>query len=99
MIKIIVKNFIINQNKTIISNQSSKRKIIGFNVDNNKVLIATLEVEKVKEELNQLLKKYHVYIKQDDESNDFFSFRVNTSQLLLIRQIILKNYFFDMLKQ
>ena len=98
-IKIIVKNFIVNEIKTTISEQSSNRRIIGFNVDNNKVLVATFEVEKVKEELNQYLKNSHVYIKQEDEGNDFFSFRVNTSQLLLIRQIILKNYFFDMIKK
>lgn len=94
-----VKNFYGGGQGTIISKDDSKRKIIGFNVDNNKVLIACLSVDKVKDELEKLLREQHVYIKEDEYSDMYFSFRVNTSQLLLVRQILLKNYFFDMLKQ
>lgn len=99
-IAIHIKNFMNkNSNGTIISNESSKNRIVGFNVDNNKFMVASLKIESLMPELIGLLKEQHVYIKEDEVNKNCFSFRLNTSQLLLTRQIILKNYFFDMLNQ
>lgn len=96
-IKIIVKNFILNDRKTIISNRKSNNKVIGFNVINNKVIISTFYIEEVEKELFELLKTSHIYIKDVEENGSSFSFKINGSQLLLVRQIILKRYFIDML--
>lgn len=92
-----VRNFLINNKKTIISNKASKNRIIGFNVENNKVIVATKYVDEVIDELIEILKKHHIYIKLDEKENTYFSFKISVSQILLIRQIILKTYFFDML--
>ncbi len=95
-ISIEIKNFIENGNKTIISKASSKNKIIGFNVENNLIKIATFYIDEIKKELFELLKLYHIYVKEDAEEVNFFSFKVNASQILMVRQIILEKYFFDM---
>ncbi|MBE6143129.1 MAG: hypothetical protein E7177_04005 [Erysipelotrichaceae bacterium] len=96
-LKIIVKNFILNNKSTTISNQKSNNKVIGFNVDNNKVMIATSYKEEVQKELFEILKLSHIYIKEIEEGLSYFSFKINSSQLLLLRQIILKKYFIHML--
>lgn len=97
-IEIEIKNFIENDSKTLISNIESKNKVIGFNVDNNLIKIATFYKEEIKKELFDLLKLYHIYIKEDLEGENFFSFKINTSQILLFRQIMLEKYFLDMKK-
>ena len=97
-LKIKVTNFIENNEETIISNQSSKLKVIGFNIENNRILVATLFVDEIKEELFSLLRKQHIYVKEDEEGNDYFSFKINASQTLLVRQIILKKYFYMMFR-
>lgn len=97
-IEIEIKNFIENDSKTLISNIESKNKVIGFNVDNNWIKIATFYKEEIKKELFDLLKLYHIYIKEDLEGENFFSFKINTSQILLFRQIMLEKYFLDMKK-
>lgn len=93
-----IKNFIENDSKTLISNIESKNKVIGFNVDNNLIKIATFYKEEIKKELFDLLKLYHIYIKEDLEGENFFSFKINSSQILLFRQIMLEKYFLDMKK-
>lgn len=97
-IKITVKNFMLNDNYTIISSQESGNKIIGFNLINNEYLIASFHVEEVKEELDNLFKKRHIFIKSYQINNNVLSFYINSSQALLIRQIIINNYFLDMTK-
>ena len=97
-IEIEIKNFIENDNRTLISNIDSKNRVIGFNVDNNLVKVATFYKEEIKKELFDLLKLYHIYIKEDLEGENFFSFKINTSQILLFRQIILEKYFLEMKK-
>ena len=92
-----IKNFIVNEKETLISNKESKNKVIGFNVNNNVVKVATFFGEEIKKELVEILKQYHVYIKEEDNEIDYFSFKISNSQLLLVRQILLKTYFFDML--
>ena len=48
-------------------------------------------------ELFEILKLSHIYIKEIEEGLSYFSFKINSSQLLLVRQIILKKYFIQML--
>lgn len=95
-IEIEIKNFIENNNRTLISNIESENKVIGFNVDNNLIKIATFYKEEIKRELFELLKLYHIYIKEDQEGENYFSFKINASQILMFRQIILEKYFFKM---
>lgn len=97
-IEIVIRNFIANSFSTIISSKGSERKIIGINFENNVVLIATFYGEKVKEELEKLFKKQHIYIKDEVINYTNFSFKVNGSQVLLVRQIIISNYFKDMIR-
>ena len=96
-ISIKIKNFTINENETLISLKESKNKVLGFNVDNNVVKVATFFGEEIKKELIEIFKQYHIYVKEEDNEIDYFSFKISNSQLLLIRQILLKTYFFDML--
>lgn len=95
-IEIEVKNFLLNDFKTIVSNKKSSNKIIGFNVENNLIKVATFYVQEIKKELYDLLKLYHIYVKEDEEGTDYFSFKINSSQILMFRQIMLEKYFFDM---
>lgn len=97
-VKIIIKNFVGENKGTIVSNRCSNREIVGFNIDNNRLIIATLDVNKYKEKIIEILKTQHVYVKEDEYGNDYFVLRLNGSQMLLARQILIKNYFFDMLK-
>ena len=95
-LEIIITNFIRSDKKTLISSVPSKNRVIGFNIDNNKVMVSTLYPEEIKKELIDLFKYQHIYIKDDEEGNDYFSFKVSGSQLMLVRQIIVKRYFVHM---
>ena len=96
-IKLIVKNYLLNDNQTIISSISSGRKALGLNLINNQYLIATFSPEEVKNELDIIFKKNHIFIKNYEIYDDYLSFTFNKSQSLLIRQIILSTYFKEML--
>jgi aspartate kinase len=97
-ITIVVKNYIENKYSTIISKKSSNNKVIGFNVINNKFSIATFFINEIKEELFEILKQQHIYVKDEEIKENYFSFKLNGSQILLVRQIIIKKYFYSMLK-
>ncbi|MBE6132848.1 MAG: hypothetical protein E7180_05625 [Erysipelotrichaceae bacterium] len=96
-IKLIIKNFILNDKQTIISSISSERKVLGFNLINNQYLIATFLQNEVKKELDIIFKKNHIFIKNYEIYDDYLAFSFNKSQSLLIRQIILSVYFKDMI--
>lgn len=97
-INIVIKNFIINDNQTLISNQSSGRKVVGFNLINNNYLIATNYQDEVINELDEIFKKHHIFIKGFEKCQSHILFSFVQSQGLLIRQVILKTYFSDMVK-
>ena len=71
--------------------------MLGFNLINNQYLIATFLQNEVKEELDIIFKKNHIFIKNYEIYDDYLAFSFNKSQSLLIRQIILSVYFKDMI--
>lgn len=93
-----IKNLIYSSRQTIVSDKSSQNRIIGFNVDNNKIMVATLYVDEIKNELFNKLKEFHIYVKEDEIGPNYFSFKLNASQVLMVRQVLLKHYFNDMIR-
>lgn len=93
-----IKNFILNNQKTVISNESSNRKIIGFNLVNNQYYIATFSPEEIRDKIDNMFKKHHIFIKNYEIKENFVKFSISSSQGLLIRQILLNAYFKDLLK-
>ena len=97
-IDIIVKNFITNDSFTRISPIASNKKVIGFLLVNNQYYLATFYPDDVKNEIDDIFKKNHIFIKNYSKSNNYLSFIIASSQALLIRKIILKTYFSDLLR-
>lgn len=97
-IKIIVRNFILNSNQTIISSISSSKKVLGFILFNNQYSLATFNPQEVMNELDEKFKKSHIFIKNYVINKQCLSFLISSSQALLIRTIILKLFFNDMIK-
>lgn len=96
-IKIQVKNFNINDYQTLVSSVPSNGKIIGFNIINNVYFIATFSPKIVSGELDEIFKLNHIFVKNFEYKENYFSFLVVSSQLLLVRKIIISKYFKDML--
>ena len=80
-ISIKIKNFTINENETLISLKESKNKVLGFNVDNNIVKVATFFGEEIKKELIEIFKQYHIYVKEEDNEIDYFSFKISVKNV------------------
>ena len=97
-IKIIVKNFILNSNETIISSTPSSKKVLGFILFNNQYSLATFNPQEVMDILDEKFKKSHIFIKNYVTNKQCLSFLISSSQALLIRTIILKTFFSDMIK-
>lgn len=97
-ITIEIENFNQNMNRTIISSKPSNKKVIGFNIVNNTFYLSTFFVEEVILEIDEILKKRNIFIKNYEQMGNYFIFNVIASQTLLVRQVILSTYFSDMLK-
>ena len=97
-IKIIVKNFILNSNETVISSTPSSKKVLGFILFNNQYSLATFNPQEVMDILDEKFKKSHIFIKNYVINKQCLSFLISSSQALLIRTIILKTFFSDMVK-
>lgn len=97
-IEVMIINYLTHFEGTKISSKASGRKIIGFNVQHNEVKIASLKVNEAKEEVDILLKSHHIYAKEEEIFDTYFSLKIVTSQLLLVRQLLLNNYFQDLIR-
>lgn len=97
-IKIIVRNYKLNNKMTCISERDSSREVIGFNQVNNTYYIACKNPEKVRDEIDDLFRKRHIFIKKYGCLDGVLEFPISSSQTLLIRQLILNTYFKEFLK-
>lgn len=98
-INIIIKNYIENDKYTLISSEGSNKKIVGFNIEHNTYFIATLNGEEVLKELNDIFLKHHIFVKNIIYERNVITFNFIASQGLLIRQLILLNFFKEMMKK
>jgi hypothetical protein len=57
-----------------------------------------LDIRANKNELFNKLKEFHIYVKEDEIGPNYFSFKLNASQVLMVRQVLLKHYFNDMIR-
>lgn len=96
--KIIVRNYKLNDKQTYISVKSSNKEIIGFNLINNTYYIACKNPIKLKSEIDDLFRRRHIFIKNYECFDDVLEFSITSSQTLLIRQLILNTYFKEFLK-
>lgn len=92
-IRLIVRNFNLNERYTTISRVSCGYPILGFNLSNNLYKIAAFHPETLCEELDALFKKHHIFIKNFQVEKQCLSFSITASQGLLIRQLLLNRYF------
>lgn len=97
-IEIIVKNFSINENYTMISSIGGNNEIIGFNIINNNFLLATFFAKEVQKKLEKEFSSHHIFIKEYIFNKTYLEFSCSQSHSLLIRQLILKLFFKNYLK-
>ncbi len=83
-----IRNYLTNKKGTIISNKMSNDLIIGFNIDEKKVKIATFNPLKVKLEINKILVGKHIFIKNEVIISNMYGFEVGKSMINIVKKVL-----------
>lgn len=84
-----IRNYLTNKTGTIISNKMSNDLIIGFNIDEKKVKIATFNPSRVKLEINKVLVGKHIFIKNEVIVSNMYCFEVGKSMINIVKKVLM----------
>lgn len=88
-ITIEIRNYLTNKLGTLISSKRKNDLIIGFNIIDKTVKIASFNCLKVQEILKDELLKNHLFIKNEIIDNNKYCFECSKSIILMVKKIIL----------
>lgn len=85
-----IRNFSTNIKGTVVSSKPSNDLILGFNIIDKIIKIATFNIQKTKNIIVKALSTKHIFIRNEVEENNIYSFEINKSMINLAKNIILK---------
>ena len=91
-ITIYVKNVNGCEKMTEISSKESKRNMLGINVVDNALLLASLNPKDLIRKVEELLNHHHIYFKENEIMKNYVRIKVNLSQLYLAKKLILEYF-------
>ena len=89
-IDIEIRNVLSNKKGTVISKKSSSDTILGFNITDKIVKIASFNVEDTRKLIKEELAKMHIFIKNATIENNIYTFEINKSILSNVKKILIK---------
>ena len=84
-----INNYQTNIVGTIISSKASGDLILGFNIIDKLVKVATFNVQKVRDIITNSLEKKHIFVKNEMIKNSEYSFEISKSMVNLVKNILL----------
>lgn len=92
-IKINIMNFKENKLGTTISKDEAIKDVLGFKINHHAFTIITEFPCKIKEEIEQFAYEHHVIIKDQFVDLDRYYFKINPSQLAIVKHFVVNSYF------
>ena len=92
-ISLIIKSFILDNDGTIISNFITSNSYIGTSFSKDSILIATKNIESVKEELENFFLENRLYFKELITNNNNLEFKFGVNQLQLAKKRVVDQFF------
>lgn len=91
-IKINIINHVTRKEGTEISQIEANRKMLGFNIVGDEILVASLNPKEIESEISILFKTQHIFIKESNICNRMLRYKLNINQLMIVKQLFF-NYF------
>ncbi len=92
-VNIVVRNINGSNKKTIISDRESSKLLLGINIIDNELYFATLKPEELITQIEEVLNKSHIYLKDKKIFFNHICIKLNLSQIYLAKRLVLDYYY------